>query len=558
MTCITYYNAGIPKFYRWLSERYPLINQPGGATIVPIIDNFYLDMNGIVHNCTHGNNPDVKLTEDEMIVRIFSYLDKLFHIVKPQKVIFMAIDGVAPRAKMNQQRARRFKSAKEAEEAAEAAARRGEPVVDPADRFDSNCITPGTPFMARLGAHLRFFIRKKISEDPAWQKPTVIFSGHEVPGEGEHKIMEYIRWAKRSPGYAPNTRHCLYGLDADLIMLSLVTHEPHFCLLREVVSYGSGGRGQPAREVLENPCQEHFVLLQIGLLRDYFDMEFKSLADTLPFPYDLERIVDDFVLFCMLVGNDFLPPLPTVDINEGSLDSMFDLYRELLPTLGGYLTHAGDLHRGRLEVLMKALADQEADVLDARAQDAEDYEAKKASRGDRGGAPAWAAAAPASRNGGNGAATELDDDDAFALEMAKLALQSAGHELELLAVEEGDAVIAAEAVVVPAEPAGPTMMSREAREMFLNGDKLAGLAAWRARYYKEKVKVDESGRRKVLESYIQGKKERYHKFIKLANLIRINQFCIISTSKLYMLPLSKGNTYMTSFFLFSPLAPFYV
>jgi len=443
-----------------------------------------------------------------MVVRIFAYLDKLFHIVKPQKVIFMAIDGVAPRAKMNQQRARRFKSAKEAEEAAIAAARRGEVVPDADSRFDSNCITPGTPFMARLGAHLRFFIRKKISEDPAWQKPTVIFSGHEVPGEGEHKIMEYIRWAKKVPGYAPNTRHCLYGLDADLVMLSLVTHEPHFNLLREVVSYGSGGRGQPAREVLENPCQEHFVLLQIGLLRDYFDLEFKSIADSLPFAYDLERIVDDFVLFCMLVGNDFLPPLPTVDINEGSLDSMFNLYRQLLPTLGGYLTYAGELHRGRLEVFMKALADQEADVLDARAQDTEEYESKKASRSEKGGGkggPAWATAPMPKKP------SELDADDAFALEMAKMTLQAEGHEMELLALQEGEDVVEEVdgklVAVPPAAPApaeGPTMMSQEARDMFLNGDKDAGLAAWRNRYYKEKLKVAVADRRSVLESFIQG------------------------------------------------------
>jgi XRN 5'-3' exonuclease N-terminus len=62
-----------------------------------------------------------------------------------------------------------------AEQAREAAARRGEDV--PADAFDSNCITPGTAFMDRLGAHLRFFIRKKMEEDPVWQRPRVIFSG---------------------------------------------------------------------------------------------------------------------------------------------------------------------------------------------------------------------------------------------------------------------------------------------------------------------------------------------------------------------------------------------
>ena len=86
--------AGIPKFYRWLSERYPLLNMSVTATDAPPeIDNLYLDMNGIIHNCTHANDPNLKLTETEMIVRIFSYLDKLIQIVKPKKLIFMAIDG---------------------------------------------------------------------------------------------------------------------------------------------------------------------------------------------------------------------------------------------------------------------------------------------------------------------------------------------------------------------------------------------------------------------------------------------------------------------------------
>jgi 5'-3' exoribonuclease 1 len=112
---------------------------------------------------------------------------------------------------MNQQRGRRFRSAKDAEDARKKAAQKGEEIPD--DPFDSNCITPGTVFMAELSKQLRYFINKKVSEDKDWQDVEIVLSGHEVcfsllsvpdlkvPGEGEHKIMEYLRHAKVSrPG----------------------------------------------------------------------------------------------------------------------------------------------------------------------------------------------------------------------------------------------------------------------------------------------------------------------------------------------------------------------
>lgn len=92
--------------------------------------------------------------------------------------------------------------------------------------------------MAKLSKQLEYFIHKKISDDVNWAEIEIILSGHEVPGEGEHKIMEYIRTVKAQPDYNPNVRHCLYGLDADLIMLGLLSHDPHFALLREEVSFG--------------------------------------------------------------------------------------------------------------------------------------------------------------------------------------------------------------------------------------------------------------------------------------------------------------------------------
>lgn len=104
-----------------------------------------LDMNGIIHNCTHNDSDSAtyRMTEEKMIIAIFNYIEHLFGKIQPKKLFFMAIDGVAPRAKMNQQRARRFRTALDSERAREKALREGVEMPKE-DAFDSNCITPGT------------------------------------------------------------------------------------------------------------------------------------------------------------------------------------------------------------------------------------------------------------------------------------------------------------------------------------------------------------------------------------------------------------------------------
>ncbi|KAK3997599.1 XRN 5'-3' exonuclease N-terminus-domain-containing protein [Cladorrhinum sp. PSN332] len=366
---------GVPKFFRWLSERYPAISQLIAENRIPEFDCLYLDMNGIIHNCTHKDSDDVsfRMTEEEMFIAIFNYIEHLFGKIKPKKLFFMAIDGVAPRAKMNQQRARRFRTALDAERAREKAIREGKelPKEEP---FDSNCITPGTEFMAKLTMQLKYFINKKVSEDKDWQQPEIVLSGHEVPGEGEHKIMEYIRNARAQTDYNPNVRHCLYGLDADLIMLGLLSHDPHFCLLREEVTFGRNQKNKSKE--LEH---QNFYLMHLCIVREYLELEFQELKrpGAMTFPFDMEKVIDDFILMAFFVGNDFLPNLPRFHINEGALATMFRIYKEVLPRCDGYINENGRVNLKRLGVLLEELAREEYRFFEHENEDASWLRGKK-------------------------------------------------------------------------------------------------------------------------------------------------------------------------------------
>ena len=370
---------GVPKFYRWLSERYPQINQIlSDTSLLPEFDNFYLDMNGIIHACTHPNDNGTSssLSLREMMLAIFRYIDRMVtEIVKPKKVLFMAIDGCAPRAKLNQQRARRFRAAQDRTDALTKMKQRGD-VVDESSLFDSNCITPGTEFMDTVSRHIKWFIRKKIKEDPLWKNLEIVFSGHDVPGEGEHKIMQFIREMKARPDYAPNQRHCMYGQDADLIMLGLASHEPHFSLLREVVEFATRFKGSTRQTVIRQTREVQFQLLHLSVLREYIQVD---LGLGLNWVVDPERLYDDFILLTFLVGNDFLPHLPTLDISEHAFDVVFDAYKDVLNAKeSGYITMNGEISDiGALEKLFSIIGEQEREILRNRETESMAYLAKR-------------------------------------------------------------------------------------------------------------------------------------------------------------------------------------
>lgn len=88
----------------------------------------------------------------------------------------------------------------------------------------------------------------------------------------------------------------------------------------------------------------------------------------LPFPFDFERIIDDFVFLCFFVGNDFLPHLPSLHIREGAIDSMMVIYKHLLPSLGGYLTKEGTLDLGKIDVILGDIAKVEEEFFKTKKQ----------------------------------------------------------------------------------------------------------------------------------------------------------------------------------------------
>ena len=567
---------GVPKFFRWLSERYPKIIQRYGSLpdpetaqkhfperdgspppapfeepdpmatcgLAPPIDRLYLDMNGIIHGCSHNNDDDDRNNNDdtdasvegggsrrkgvsrEQIFRnVCYYLDRVIgDMVQPEKLVYMAIDGVAPRAKMNQQRSRRFRTGGDGEiettiyEAHIAANEEKERLrrleedddddnndgdsndnnfrqrdgsysfvldfeegnkipssngddkdieekisdmdkinkgINPNQEknatkirtnsdlqevsngrfkgkfeassssnaastgrnsdFHSNVITPGTPFFAEFTKYLEHFVKYKLSTDPKWKNLTIIFSGPNVPGEGEHKIMQFLREQRERPDYDPNLRHCIMGQDGDLIMLGLLTHEPNMVLLREKVLFNMTTVRLEKANAAEKAAKEsssslsslastssssldtyiynpHFEFLHLQVLRDYLAYEFETSNVLSTSSWDLERTIDDFVFLTFLIGNDFLPHLPALDIADQAFDLLFHTYKncrkewleECHDGVGGkdgpYLTHAGNILSGRrLENFFAAVGSHEVAYYDKKKQtvDAENRRLRK-------------------------------------------------------------------------------------------------------------------------------------------------------------------------------------
>lgn len=317
---------GIPKYFRYITTTFDSLLLKTNDTKVKIA-NLYFDMNCMIHPCVRNvtsNYPALvkeyntlensnKFQNDSTLITNFEskvykeiddYLDKLIATVLPTQLIYLAIDGVAPRAKMEQQRVRRYRTVKQKklEEVIY-----NKHTVNKID-FDTNCITPGTIFMFKLSVHLKKYINDKYKE----LNINLILDDSQNKGEGEHKIIQYIK------KYTSDEVNCIYGLDADLIMLSLCANSDIY-LLRETVHFGK-------------VYTDSFLYFDV---RSFGEQLFNNISTRInenldeSVELDKQTIINDYVCLCFLIGNDFLPHINGIDISNNSINDLLKTYIEI-------------------------------------------------------------------------------------------------------------------------------------------------------------------------------------------------------------------------------------
>ncbi|GFS82869.1 5'-3' exoribonuclease 2 [Nephila pilipes] len=551
---------GVPAFFRWLSRKCPSIvvhcieKKPAivNGEKIPVdtsqpnpndveFDNLYLDMNGIIHPCCHPENKPAPKDEEEMMIAIFEYIDRIFSIVRPRRLLYMAIDGVAPRAKMNQQRSRRFRASKETVEKVELISRLREelsvkginlpPEKAKEDHFDSNCITPGTPFMDRLAKCLHYYIHDRLNSDPGWRNIEVILSDANVPGEGEHKIMDFIRRQRSNPEHDANTRHCLCGADADLIMLGLATHEPNFTIIREEFKpnqprpcelcgqighemkecTGAAKEKQGEFDELQKPLEldVDFIFIRLNVLREYLAKELTM--DNLPFQFDLERVIDDWVFMCFFVGNDFLPHLPSLEIREGAIDKLVELYKKTVYKTGGFVTKSGYVELSRVQLIMTDLGEAEDEVFKLRQENELAFQArqkdrKKRMKMNKDGRPAWTPGGQFSPISLSQSPSPVQNprQEVYQMRMSSSSssANSSKQRLESMMVPENNNDKSSEILGMKRK-----RDEAESEESEPEDDVKLWEDGWKERYYEVKFKVgrdDVEFRHKVAAAYVEG------------------------------------------------------
>jgi len=354
---------GVPGFYKELIKLFPFIVKD---QIRHRVDYLYIDCNCLLHpQCfkilgLHPDETDQNKLFELMCVRILAFLDYLESLVKPAVLMYIAIDGIAPLAKMSQQRLRRMY-----EDNYKSILMRKHNIKHNSS-WSNIVITPGTEFMHKLHNRIRMHYDKKSKVS---KRLTYAYSSYMTPGEGEHKILQHIK--KHIKIGAPIV---IYGLDADLIFLAMSSQYPNIHLLREADQINQD-------KADENPSNvaELMLYLDIDATKHAINLQFNGELDKFaqinddPFAVQTDKkdidiahrfdFINDYIFICYFLGNDFLPHLPSIDIKINGMTSVIDAYISVVQkkadTMIKIINNKVHIDAVFLYEFIKLLADQE-------------------------------------------------------------------------------------------------------------------------------------------------------------------------------------------------------
>jgi 5'-3' exonuclease len=299
---------GIPSYFSHIIKNYRSILKSLTSIAGQDLGHLYMDCNSIIYDAFYGmektegflNLTDVEI-EDNLINIVCDEIERYILLLNPIKTVFIAFDGVAPFAKMKQQRTRRYKS----EFMSKLNGTQGE-----IKKWSTSAITPGTTFMEKLSKRIYF---KFNHSEVKYKTRKVIVSTSEECGEGEHKIFKYIRTQVE----IENDSAAVYGLDSDLIMLSIF----HCKLFRNMYVFREAPEfiKSSLPEELFNKTNEPYFL-DIPLLKN-------SILTTMDCKYSDPQRIYDYVFFCFFLGNDFLPHFPSLNIRTNGIQVLIDAYK---------------------------------------------------------------------------------------------------------------------------------------------------------------------------------------------------------------------------------------
>jgi 5'-3' exonuclease len=364
-----YSAMGIPSYFSNVVKQHKnVIKKLSG---LPRIHNLYMDTNGLVYDAVRVVGPRLGMSNDEyesrLIQTVCEKINEYVAMFRPTDKVLIAFDGVAPVAKLNQQRERRYKSWFTS--VVEKMIARKNALLDPlagggggggsgggsgGESWNTSAITPGTRFMAKLNQQMRDYCAEKARV--IGTTVSYIYSGSDIPGEGEHKIFEYIR---ENAAVHRESTTLIYGLDADLIMLclnhlhvseniylyrdtpefiqsldsTLSSSEQYYldipefaCSLERVMrdttggaeAAGGGGGGAYVSDATTVAAEQQKAAKAAKAA--------KAVARITP---DVVAAIDDYIVMTFMLGNDFMPHFPSLNLRTNGMTVLLQTYANM-------------------------------------------------------------------------------------------------------------------------------------------------------------------------------------------------------------------------------------